>query len=90
MSKSKVLKTDRLGALSEVKTSKKRTPLWRQAHVEVKKSEIHTTFGPFLDVHDTATTTTAPATTTTTATQHNTSATTTFTDSHVLRDITLH
>ena len=34
--KSKVLKTDGLGPLLEVQMSKKCTPLWREAHLEVK------------------------------------------------------
>ena len=34
--KSKVLKTDGLGPLLEVRMSKKCTPLWREAHFEVK------------------------------------------------------
>ena len=48
ISKSKVLKTDGLGALLEVEMSKKCTPLWREAHFEVKmfKTPGHrTTFG---------------------------------------------
>ena len=36
ISKSKVLKTGRLGPLFEVAMSKKCTPLWREAHFEVK------------------------------------------------------
>ena len=36
VSKSKVLKSDGLGALLEVQMSKKCTPLWREAHFEVK------------------------------------------------------
>ena len=36
ISKSKVLKTDGLGPLFEVQMSKKCTPLWREAHFEVK------------------------------------------------------
>ena len=32
----KVLKTEGLGALLEVEMSKKCTPLWREAHLEVK------------------------------------------------------
>ena len=31
-----MLKTEGLGALLEVEMSKKRTPLWREAHLEVK------------------------------------------------------
>ena len=36
ISKSKVLKTGGLGPLLEVEMSKKCTPLWREAHFEVK------------------------------------------------------
>ena len=36
ISKSKVLKTDGLGPLLEVEMSKKCTPLWREAHFQVK------------------------------------------------------
>ena len=36
ISKSKVLKTDGLGPLFEVQMSKKCTPLWREAHFQVK------------------------------------------------------
>ena len=48
ISKSKVLKTDGLGPLLEVEMSKKCTPLWREAHFEVKMYKTHhvrTTFG---------------------------------------------
>ena len=48
ISKSKVLKTDGLGPLLEVEMSKKCTPLWRQAHFQVKMYKTHqvrTTFG---------------------------------------------
>ena len=48
ISKSKVLKTDGLGPLLEVQMSKKCTPLWREAHFEVKIYKTHharTTFG---------------------------------------------
>ena len=48
ISKSKVLKTGGLGPLLEVAMSKKRTPLWREAHFEVKMYKAHqvrTTFG---------------------------------------------
>ena len=37
ISKSKVLKTDGFGPLLEVQMSKKCTPLWREAHFEVKR-----------------------------------------------------
>ena len=46
--KSKVLKTSGLGPLLEVEMSKKCTPLWREAHFEVKMYKTHqarTTFG---------------------------------------------
>ena len=48
ISKSKVLKTDGLGPLLEVAMSKKCTPLWREAHFEVKSVKnwrSRTTFG---------------------------------------------
>ena len=48
ISKSKVLKTDGLGPLFDVQMSKKRTPLWREAHFEVKMLKalgVRTTFG---------------------------------------------
>ena len=48
ISKSKVLKTGGLGPLLEVEMSKKCTPLWREAHVEVKSVknwQSGTTFG---------------------------------------------
>ena len=48
MSKSKVLKTDGLRPLSEVEMMKKRTPLWHEAHVQVKMYKAHhsrSTFG---------------------------------------------
>ena len=37
VSKPKVLKTDRVGALLEVDMSKKCTPVWCEAHVQVKR-----------------------------------------------------
>ena len=40
--KSKCPKHTRVGALLEVEMSKKCTPLWREAHVEVKMSQEHT------------------------------------------------
>ena len=46
--KSKVLKTGGLGPLLEVEMSKKCTPLWREAHFEVKMYKalgVRTTFG---------------------------------------------
>ena len=48
ISKSKVLKIDGLGALLEVDMSKKCTPLWHEAHFEVKMLKtphVRTTFG---------------------------------------------
>ena len=48
ISKSKVLKTDGLGPLLEVQMSKKCTPLWREAHFQVKMLKTpgsRTTFG---------------------------------------------
>jgi len=48
ISNSKMLKTDGLAALLEVDMSKKCTPLWREAHFEVKMLKaphVHTTFG---------------------------------------------
>ena len=48
ISKSKVLKTGGLGPLLEVEMSKKCTPLWREAHFEVKMYKtlhVRATFG---------------------------------------------
>ena len=48
ISKSRVLKTGGLGPLLEVEMSKKCTPLWREAHFEVKMYKtlgVRTTFG---------------------------------------------
>ena len=48
ISKSKLLKTDSLGPLLEVQMSKKCTPLWREAHFQVKMLKtpgFRTTFG---------------------------------------------
>ena len=48
ISKSKVQKTDGYGALLEVQMWKKCTPLWQEAHFEVKMSKtpgVRTTFG---------------------------------------------
>ena len=48
MSKSKCTKHTRFGPLLEVAMSKKRTPLWREAHFQVKMYKTHhcrTTFG---------------------------------------------
>ena len=41
ISKSKVLKTDGLGPLLEVEMSKKCTPLWREARLQVKMYKTH-------------------------------------------------
>ena len=41
ISKSKVLKTDGLGPLLYVAMSKKCTPLWREAHFQVKMYKTH-------------------------------------------------
>ena len=49
ISKSKCSKHHMYGPLLEVGMSKKCTPLWREAHFEVKMHN-HTTFGPLLDV----------------------------------------
>ena len=49
ISKSKVLKTDGLGPLFDVQMSKKCTPLWREAHFEVK-SVKNWGFWAFFDV----------------------------------------
>ena len=48
--KSKCTKHTSSGPLFEVEASKKCTPLWREARVEVKMWKAHTTFGPLLDV----------------------------------------
>ena len=48
ISKSKCAKHTKSGPLLEVATSKKCTPLWREAHIEVKMYKAHqvrTTFG---------------------------------------------
>ena len=48
ISKSKCTKHTRFGPLLEVEMSKKRTPLWREAHFQVKMYKTHhsrTTFG---------------------------------------------
>jgi len=39
-----------LGQLLEVEMSKKCTPLWREAHFEVKMYKKHTMLGPLLEV----------------------------------------
>ena len=48
ISKSKVLKTGGLGSFCQVRMSKRCTPLWREAHVEVKMQKQHM-LGPLLD-----------------------------------------
>ena len=48
ISKSKMQKTEGYGALLEAERSKKRTPLWREAHFEVKSGKnggVRSTFG---------------------------------------------
>ena len=57
MSKSKCRKQNRFGPLLEVAMSKKCTPLWREAHFEVKMHKLHhvrNTFGSWdvEKVHD--------------------------------------
>ena len=49
MSKSKCTKHTSFGPLLEVAMSKKCTPLWREAHFQVKMYK-HTMFGPLLEV----------------------------------------
>ena len=51
ISKSKCTKRTRSGPLLEVEMSRKCTPLWREAHFQVKRLKIKTPgFGPLLDV----------------------------------------
>ena len=50
ISKSKCTKHTRAGPLLEVAMSKKRTPLWREAHFQVKMSKTPQGFGPLLEV----------------------------------------
>ena len=50
ISKSKCAKHTRFGALLEVELSKKCTPLWREAHVQVKSVKSTDMFRPLLDV----------------------------------------
>ena len=45
ISKSKCTKHLRSGPLLEIEMLKKRTPLWREAHFEVKTHQLRTTFG---------------------------------------------
>ena len=49
-SKSKCTKHLSVGPLLEVEMSKKWTPLWREAHFEVKMYKKHTVLGPLLEV----------------------------------------
>ena len=49
VSKSKCTKHTRFGPLLEVEMSKKCTPLWREAHFEVKMYKTYH-YGPLLDV----------------------------------------
>ena len=49
ISKSKCTKHTLLGPLLEVEMSKKSTPLWREAHLQMKKLK-HLMFGPHLEV----------------------------------------
>ena len=52
MSKSKCTKDTILGALLEVEMSKKCTPLWREAHVQVKMYKAHHALRPLkLDIY---------------------------------------
>ena len=48
--KSKCTKHTRVGALLEVEMSKKCTPLWREANLQVKMCKTHTMLGPLFDV----------------------------------------
>ena len=50
ISKSKCTKHTRSGPLLEVEMSKKCTPLWREAHLQVKKLETPLTFRQLLEV----------------------------------------
>ena len=50
ISKSKCTKHTRFGPLLEVAMSKKCTPLWREAHFEVKMYKTNFSFGPLLEV----------------------------------------
>ena len=50
ISKSKCTKHTILGPLLEVEMSKKCTPLWREAHFEVKMYKTPQVFGPLLEV----------------------------------------
>ena len=50
ISKSKCTKHTRIGPLLEVEMSKKCTPLWCEAHFQVKMYKTHQGFGPLLEV----------------------------------------
>ena len=50
ISKPKCRKRTRCGPLLEVEMSKKCTPLWREAHFEVKMYKTHQVLGPLLEV----------------------------------------
>ena len=50
ISKSKCTKHIILGPLLEVEMSKKCTPLWREAHFQVKMHKTHISVGPLLEV----------------------------------------
>ena len=50
ISKSKCTKHHMFAPLLEVRMSKKYTPLWREAHLEVKMYKTHQGFGPLLEV----------------------------------------
>ena len=50
ISKSKCTKHTRFGPLLEVEMWKKCTPLWREAHFQVKMYKTHQGFGPLLEV----------------------------------------
>ena len=50
ISKSKCTKHTILGPLLEVEMSKKCTPLWREAHFQVKMHKTHISVGPLLEV----------------------------------------
>ena len=50
ISKSKCTKHHMFAPLLEVRMSKKCTPLWREAHFEVKMYKAHQGFGPLLEV----------------------------------------
>ena len=50
ISKSKCTKHLSCGPLLDVELSKKCTPLWREAHFQVKMYKTHLSFGPLLEV----------------------------------------